>query len=509
MLADKIRRYTKFAVAIFFSSLLAIGLFISTLLRNNMRAQEEQFAQLVESVTKTYASTLEKICMDYSLWDEMYNYVELKKALLQGAVEDVDKVKERTSRFESTYLDLAYLSTFGADYVCVFADGKELYSAVANEIPEVKLGHDAFEDAKYQGCFFIKNELGEPVQICMFPITRSTDYDRTQPNGWLVMGNALDVTDRAVLEELTDSTVKISGEQQRGTFRFLVANVGLRDRNNHPIAFLVFKTEFKGFGRILFGMIILVLTLTAFVTAFLFVVSKYLSAYLIRPFSDIVYSIENNTTDTLEQYTVRDDEIGQLSKAIKEYLHQKEQINLYLKELESKNVSLRRLNEEVRRLLEKDTLTGLLTRYVFNSQIERLYVSSKADRIPLSALSLDLDGFKQVNDHLGHQKGDEVLQKVGKIILESTRLSDFPIRMGGDEILILLPQADAEAAYHIGERIRKKIEEAFEKEQYKVTVSIGVTQLKGEDTIDSFLKRVDEAMYISKNNGKNRTTVLL
>ncbi|WP_083996724.1 diguanylate cyclase domain-containing protein [Fervidobacterium thailandense] len=66
-----------------------------------------------------------------------------------------------------------------------------------------------------------------------------------------------------------------------------------------------------------------------------------------------------------------------------------------------------------------------------------------------------------------------------------------------------------EAAYNIAERIRKKIEEAFASEPFKVTVSLGVTQLKGEDTIESFLKRVDDALYISKSNGKNRTTMLL
>lgn len=508
MLAAKIRKYARLAITVFFASVAAIAFFIASLLRNNMRAQEEQYAVLVESVVSVYASTLEKIATDYSLWDEMYEYVEAKVALKRGTPGSPPPDEVVTS-FETTYLDLSHLSSFGVDFIHIYSRDELLFKTSANDVPEINLDVKLLQDKRGGGCFFIRTKTGEPVQICQFPIARRRDVNRLNPNGWLVMGNVYDVTDRAVLEELTDSVVRVSSEPGREAFRFLVGNVRLFGKDNETVAFLVFSTEFKGLDRLIIGVALLVVILTAFVTVFFIVVSKSLAAYLIKPFASIVYSIENNTTDTLEQYTVREDEIGQLSRAMKEYLHQREQINLYLKELESKNVSLRRLNEEVRRLLEKDSLTGLLTRYVFNSQIERLYVSSKADRIPLSALSLDLDGFKQVNDNLGHQKGDEVLQKVGRIILESTRLSDFPIRMGGDEILILLPQADAEAAYSIGERIRKKIEEAFSQETYKITVSLGVTQLKADDTIESFLKRVDEAMYISKNGGKNKTTILL
>ncbi|MFN6991646.1 MAG: GGDEF domain-containing protein, partial [Fervidobacterium sp.] len=238
------------------------------------------------------------------------------------------------------------------------------------------------------------------------------------------------------------------------------------------------------------------------------VTAPFIAKRVIQPLHDIEYAILNHTPDSLERYVYLKNEIGELAQAIKSYLNQKEQINLYLKELESKNASLRALNEEVRRLLEKDPLTGLLTRRVFNEQIERLYVSSKADRIPLSAISIDADNFKKVNDTYGHATGDEVLKSVGEVILKNVRLSDFPIRMGGEEILILLPQADVNAAYSIAERIRKKVEETFENKPYKVTISLGVTQLKGEDSIETFLRRVDDALYISKSNGKNRTTIL-
>jgi len=80
--------------------------------------------------------------------------------------------------------------------------------------------------------------------------------------------------------------------------------------------------------------------------------------------------------------------------------------------------------------------------------------------------------------------------------------------MGGEEILIILPQTEAEGAFTIAERIRRKVEEEFRTDAIKVTVSLGVTQLKGSDTIESLLKRVDDAVYISKKNGKNQTTLI-
>ena len=209
-------------------------------------------------------------------------------------------------------------------------------------------------------------------------------------------------------------------------------------------------------------------------------------------------SIENGTVDNIEQYTQRPDEIGELSHVQSRRISIKGKRSMSIEGTGIENASLRRLNEEVRMLLEKDQLTGLLTRFVFNSQIERLYVSSLADSMPLSLIMLDIDDFKKINDTHGHLKGDDVLRRVGSVILKNTRMSDFPIRMGGEEILILLPQTELNGAFAIAERIRRKVEEEFHGDVVNVTISLGVTQLNGNDTIESFLKRVDDAVYMSK-----------
>lgn len=497
MLRDKIKKYNIMATLSFLLSLTLIVMFVSLSVRKSFGFLEEFYGQSVDHLLESYSLPMRTVCEDYSLWDELYDFV-LKPS----------------EEFAKTNLSVSYHQLFKVDFVAVIRDNEFVFfESNDSRIKELLVEKVHTSELKKFTHFFEWPEWSSfPIEIVSYPICKSADLKRTNPIGWLVMGNVYDVQDLTKLENLTGTRITFSSVGGRGPkqrFGELAYKKPIKNSKGEIIGYIHSMIEFKTFRHLVNSMIILVLLLTVFVIVFLTFVTSYLSSYLIKPFANIVYAIENHTTDTLEQYTVRDDEIGQLAQAVKHYLMQKEQINVYLKELESKNLSLRKLNEEVRRLLEKDPLTGLLTRFVFNSQIERLYVSSKADRVPLSAIAIDADNFKKINDTYGHQKGDEVLQKIGKIIIENTRMSDFPIRMGGEEILILLPQADIEAAYNIAERIRKKIEEAFASEPFKVTVSLGVTQLKGEDTVESFLKRADDALYISKSNGKNRTTMLL
>ena len=115
---------------------------------------------------------------------------------------------------------------------------------------------------------------------------------------------------------------------------------------------------------------------------------------------------------------------------------------------------------------------------------------------------IDLDNFKEVNDNYGHKAGDDLLKAAAKLISSVKRPDDFFSRWGGDEFIILL-ESDISQAKALSERLASRQAEIPE----SVTFSIGVTELKDEDE-ETFLKRVDEAMYTSKRTGKNRITVL-
>ena len=129
---------------------------------------------------------------------------------------------------------------------------------------------------------------------------------------------------------------------------------------------------------------------------------------------------------------------------------------------------------------------------------------------PLSAIVLDLDHFKSVNDTYGHQAGDFVLKETVKVAQSAIRSDDFIGRFGGDEFMVVLWDTSNTNACIVAERIRSKIEKynfTYERKRIPVTVSLGVCSLDDSiQSIDSFFKRADEAQYNAKKNGGNQVS---
>jgi diguanylate cyclase (GGDEF)-like protein len=130
---------------------------------------------------------------------------------------------------------------------------------------------------------------------------------------------------------------------------------------------------------------------------------------------------------------------------------------------------------------------------------------------PLSLLMIDIDYFKTINDTLGHLTGDKVLKAVSEIILKLTRSNDLCARYGGDEFVVSLHSADQNQAAVIADRIRAEVSklEIFTQynERVTITLSIGIAELKNRMDAEDLLDRADQAMYRSKNAGKDRLTV--
>lgn len=155
----------------------------------------------------------------------------------------------------------------------------------------------------------------------------------------------------------------------------------------------------------------------------------------------------------------------------------------------------------------RDPLTGAGNRIALDKTLTREIELSKRNGIPLSALMLDLDYFKSINDTYGHAMGDTVLKEVVDIVSSCVRQTDMCFRYGGEEFFVLLSSADSEDARVIAERIRKAIEATvFEhptKGSFKVTASLGSATLYPQDTMNTLCERADEAMYKAKNGGRN------
>jgi len=155
-----------------------------------------------------------------------------------------------------------------------------------------------------------------------------------------------------------------------------------------------------------------------------------------------------------------------------------------------------------------DELTGIYNRRFFyiaaNKEINRS-IRYKKD---LSFVLIDIDHYKEVNDHYGHLAGDKVLQRITQVIQKELRTSDVFARYGGEEFLILLSDTSGNAAFEVAERIRKKVEALrvnYDEEEISVTISLGVTRLtKDRSSLHEIMAVVDQALYSAKQKGRNR-----
>ena len=165
------------------------------------------------------------------------------------------------------------------------------------------------------------------------------------------------------------------------------------------------------------------------------------------------------------------------------------------------------LFDQVKSMAIRDALTGLYNYGYFKEALHYEVEKSRRYHTPLSLLFLDIDNFKQVNDTLGHLKGDKIMRQVAGILKKGIRQADLLCRYGGDEFVMLLSQTPPEQAMVLAERLRQRVAQsslARLEQGLQVTVSIGVAGLELEMSMESLVKEADEAHYRAKQAGKNR-----
>lgn len=155
-----------------------------------------------------------------------------------------------------------------------------------------------------------------------------------------------------------------------------------------------------------------------------------------------------------------------------------------------------------------DPLTGIMNRSSFDRTLTREIKLSKRHNMPLVLLFADLDRFKKINDNCGHLYGDYVLRNVAQQIQNCIRSTDILFRYGGEEFAILLSNTDIQGAILSANRIRETVESnspKIDKKNHKqtVTISIGGTNLRADDSAKSLFARADQALYKAKNSGRN------
>ena len=164
--------------------------------------------------------------------------------------------------------------------------------------------------------------------------------------------------------------------------------------------------------------------------------------------------------------------------------------------------------EDLNILSTTDALTGVKNRLAFDRIMKEEVVRDIRYKRDLSLAIIDIDNLKNINDTFGHDRGDRIIKGVANEIKNSVRKTDSVCRLGGDEFSIIFIETDIEKAKSIVENICNRISQNLILEATKVTVSIGIAKLNDNDTTATLYKRADEALYLSKKQGRNRVSTV-
>ena len=163
--------------------------------------------------------------------------------------------------------------------------------------------------------------------------------------------------------------------------------------------------------------------------------------------------------------------------------------------------------QELEHLSTHDTLTSIHNRMEYTKRIGLKIKNAQRYDDSFGLILMDIDHFKQINDNYGHAVGDEVLQKIAKLFMENLREDDFVARWGGEEFIMIVNHANVDGLKKLIQKLQKKIENATFIPVLKLTLSFGLTMYVDGDDENSLFKRVDNAMYVAKENGRNTYVV--
>lgn len=171
------------------------------------------------------------------------------------------------------------------------------------------------------------------------------------------------------------------------------------------------------------------------------------------------------------------------------------------------NQALYGANAELQKLATTDPLTGVWNRRHFEDAVQREITRSQRYGEPLSLLLFDIDHFKAINDRCGHLTGDRVLVELARRVRTDLRSEDWLARWGGEEFVVLMPHCRASEGLKLAQKLRLLVAERCFDEVGAVTISVGAAELQRHEALDLWFKRVDEALYRAKDEGRNRVVL--
>jgi diguanylate cyclase (GGDEF)-like protein len=218
-------------------------------------------------------------------------------------------------------------------------------------------------------------------------------------------------------------------------------------------------------------------------------------------------------TTAVQQYVQQSDEVDTLMQSFSRMLvtieQQASDVNEYARRLDTAYKELESTSAQLKEFSFKDEVTGLYNRRFFSIRLEEEVSRYRRFNHPVSVVLLDLDGFKAVNDDLGHGAGDETLRAMAEILLKQSRGINVICRYGGDEFAVLLVETSKSGARLYADRIRYVLSTWTFAHGRRVTASFGIASLPEDvaPAAEELIRAADEALYAAKRAGKNRVSV--
>ncbi len=255
-------------------------------------------------------------------------------------------------------------------------------------------------------------------------------------------------------------------------------------------------------------------TIVGFVNMLFTVVAIVAGGYVIWDIGRAVARLGEVLADErhLTQLKVRRDEVGTLMSTVAKMLETIEQqaaeINSFAGRLDAAYKELESTNTRLKETSFKDEVTGLYNRRFFSIRLEEEMQRHRRFNHPVSVVLLDLDGFKAVNDELGHAVGDETLRDVAQILVKHSRGINVVSRYGGDEFVVLLVETSRAGARLYADRIRQVVSTFPFSHGKRLTGSFGIASLPDDEvsTSEDLVRAADDALYAAKRAGKNQVS---
>ncbi len=187
---------------------------------------------------------------------------------------------------------------------------------------------------------------------------------------------------------------------------------------------------------------------------------------------------------------------------------QLERLNQRVREMEKEGESLRQRLREKHEQAVRDPLTGLYNRLAYDERIVQEFARAKRYKQPLSLAVLDIDRFKRINDSYGHKAGDKALKIIAERVRNNLRETDFLARYGGEEFAIVMPETCLSDGLVAVEKLRKDVSQSqfhYQGTGVAITVSVGLAEMREDDSPETLFQRADRALYQAKDSGRNCT----